>query len=317
MRGSERLKVLAAGYAVVLTFTIALLAIHWLGEKPLEDSLSPTLTIVFAAIAAAPVALAFIWDRLSRVKVFDVEIALNDVSAERSARLAEEIQEIQRQAMGPSLMPEILKRITEAIDESAGIKVLEVHLGHGESWWATRLYLLAALAADYTSIQNFVFLSDANGPGNYLVGISEPREVQKVLGNTYAFIEDAYRQSKQGIAGGWPPSKDEIEAVIQNFGMQLFGLKPPELQDDEPVLNSPGVREWVTPEFAKRSFSAEHAIVDWSGGPETAMLRYRILDRPTPFVFLVENSKLTKVVDRAELAVRIAKKALGESITGT
>jgi hypothetical protein len=313
MKRSKRFKILAAGYAVVLAFITALLAVSWLGNVDLRP-FSPVLALTFAAILAGPVALAFVWDRISRVKVFHVEIALSDVSARSSTRLAEEVREIQRQEAGPSMMPEILRRIRQAIDEVGAIEVLEVDLGTGESWWATRLYLLAALAADYTSIRSFVFVSVTRDRRKLLAGISGPKEVQQVLSSTYPYLEEAYRKARDCIAA--VAVEDEIEQVVQSFGIRLYELKPPEIKNDEPVLKSAGAREWVTLDFVRQRFSADSSVVEWDGGPETALLRYRILDRPTPFVCLVEGGQLRKVVDRSELGARIAKEALSETLGG-
>src|SRR3989442_424675 len=98
MTTAQRWRVLFAGYGVVVAFAIALLAVHAVGRNLDWGSLSPLGAVAIAAVFAAPVALAFTWDRISRVKFFDVEIALNDVAAETSARLAAEVQDTQRQA---------------------------------------------------------------------------------------------------------------------------------------------------------------------------------------------------------------------------
>ena len=317
----KRLKILAAGYAVVVVFTLAFVIIDWIGIKLSNDfsilPLSSNLAILIAAIIAAPVALAFVWERISRIRIYEVEISLNDVTVESTVRLAEEMQEIQRQQMGPSIMPEILARIKKAMEAVVGNRVLEVNLGRGESWWATRLYLLAALAADYTSIQDMVFLAESSETGKLsVVGLGHPDEVRRILGQTYPFLEAAYHHSRDNIEFGGTHGAAEVEIVVQNFGIKLYELKPDELKDNEPALSKVGAKEWVTPEFVKRFFLANSALVDWDGGPETNLLRYRILDRPRPLVYLVDGGSLRKVVDRDELARRIAKRSIKQFLEG-
>ena len=59
-----------------------------------------------------------------------------------------------------------------------------------------------------------------------------------------------------------------------------------------------------------RYFPPNSAIVDCDGGAETALLRYRILDRTRPLVYLVESGRLRRVVDRDKLAIKIAKRSI-------
>ena len=221
----KRLKILAAGYTVVIVFFAAFVGIDWIGLKLPEDfsihSLSSNLTVLISAIIAAPVALAFVWERISKIRIYEVEISLSDVTVESTARLAEEIQEIQRQQMGPSLMLEILAGIKKAMKAVIGHRVLEVNLGRGE-WWATRLYLLAALARDYTSIQDIVFLAESKETGRIsVIGLGHTDEVCKVLGETYPFIEAAYHHSKDHIKFGGNQHDAEVETIVQNYGEKL------------------------------------------------------------------------------------------------
>jgi Domain of unknown function (DUF4062) len=67
--------------------------------------------------------------------------------------------------------------ITQAIVESGDADVLEVGLGAGRSWWSTRLYLLAALAADLTDIEQFVF----TGRERNVIGLATLHRVRRRL----------------------------------------------------------------------------------------------------------------------------------------
>ena len=68
-------------------------------------------------------------------------------------------------------------------------KIIEIKLGLGESWWSTRLHLLAALLADYTTVAQIAFTDEDAG---YL-GMCPPADVRRSLSSFFPDIEIAYR----------------------------------------------------------------------------------------------------------------------------
>lgn len=71
----RRLRVAAAGYAVVAVFGVAFI----LAQLVWRDG-STTARAVAAAVVATPLALAFIGDRITRFKLLSLEVSLTEVN---------------------------------------------------------------------------------------------------------------------------------------------------------------------------------------------------------------------------------------------
>src|SRR5262245_41628811 len=97
----------------------------------------------------------------------------------------------------------IILGIQEAIQETIrkSGSAVQVNLGSGASWWSTRLYLVAALLEDYTTIQQIVFLRSApvDPPSTYYetryLGMCSPAEVRRALASHFRDVDRAYRES--------------------------------------------------------------------------------------------------------------------------
>ncbi|HEY3011678.1 MAG TPA: hypothetical protein VGJ36_02940 [Gemmatimonadales bacterium] len=116
------------------------------------DQAQPSAATI-AALAAAPLALALLWDRLTGFKAFGFEVAL----APASTRIETEVVGAITEAQHFSGNEAIVEKVTEAIVRPEQ-ELLELNLRDGNYWWSTRLFLLAALVEDYSRIQQLVFL---------------------------------------------------------------------------------------------------------------------------------------------------------------
>ena len=99
--------------------------------------------------------------------------------------------------LGKSYLPEIKAKIQAAIFTAEATKIIGINLGLGESWWSTRLHLLAALLADYTTVAQIAFTDEGAG---YL-GMCPPADVRRNLSSFFPDIEIAYRNSLPLAAG--------------------------------------------------------------------------------------------------------------------
>jgi len=75
------------------------------------------------------------------------------------------------------------------------------------------------------------------------------------------------------------------------------------------------VKEFVTEDCLRSWLDVEldPSRVEWDGRPENAIF-YRVLNRDVDYVALVESGRLDRVVNRANLAMSIAKSALRRSV---
>ena len=196
--------------------------------------------------------------------------------------------------LGPSFLPNIQTKIVEAADA----EIVEISLGP-TPWWTTRLHLVAALASDFTKIRQFVFL-DAGG--NYLL-MAAPVEVRRALTRRSPFLERAYLASRPDMQVGGAAA--EIDHIVMMYSQQVFTLtNHPERE----------VKEDVSPLMLKRELGIEPAAeeVDQSG---PLLLQHReILRRKTPYVVLLAKGKLVSVIDRLQMASKIAVQSLEEPI---
>jgi hypothetical protein len=301
--GRRRLLVVLVGYLAVSIFTVSFIiagkAHFVLG---LYKPLSETAALTIAALLAIPVFLPFIWERITKLKVAGVEIDLSQVSAKVGAGLTNELKDVERLAMGPSAIPNLTEKLATAVKEAESSGIVEVDIGSGHSWWSTRLFLLAALAEEYTRIQRFIFLEERNGVVRSFVGMATPRTTRLSLAAVNRDLEMFYQQAVSMQAPDDARTLDSRVAwIAQNYVRQF---NPPE--------GEKGAKEWVTSDFLARYVDMEQGI-KWDGGRVPTMLLSSIVDRPEPFVPLIRrNGQLDIVVDRQALAVEIARNCLRE-----
>jgi hypothetical protein len=161
--------VAAGGYAVVGLFGLAVVIFY-----DVWPQLSGGASVTAAALVAAPLALALLWPRLAGVKAFGFELSLSQATVQLNAELAAVLMSQQYF----SDQRAIIDGVTAAI--RAGTEVVEVNLRDGGYWWCSRLYLLAALACDYTSVRALVIVEA--GARRSFVGIITPALARSALG---------------------------------------------------------------------------------------------------------------------------------------
>ncbi len=301
----RRLLVVLVGYFAVLIFILSFLVA---GKAHLafglSKPLSETAVLTIATLLAIPVLLPFIWERITKLKVAGVEIDLSQVAAKVGAALTDELRDVERLAMGPSAIPNLTEKLATAVKEAESSGIVEVDIGSGHSWWSTRLFLLAALAEEYTRIQRFMFLEERNGVARSFVGMANPRTTRLSLAAMNSDLEKFYQQAVSVQAPDDARTLDSRVAwIAQNY---VWQFNAPE--------GEKGAKEWVTNDFLARYVDIEHGI-KWDGGRAPTRLLSSIVDRPEPFVPLIRrNGELDIVVDRQALAEEIARNCLRDQI---
>jgi hypothetical protein len=197
--------------------------------------------------------------------------------------------------LGTSYLKEITSKIRAAIHKAERAQVIGVNLGIGQSWWSTRLHLLAALLADYTDVTYIAFTVEHGG---YL-GMCSPADVRRALTASFPEVEIAYRDSLPIPTGQVFDSSLEIEAIVEKFS-QAMDNRGGELT----------VKQWVAPHVLSkwRGFDSDKIELTLSNS-KLGLLR-DIVNRRSPFVALVNNGNLTYVINRNDLVTRVAESTL-------
>jgi len=194
------------------------------------------------------------------------------------------------QLLGSSLHDDLRLTLLAAINDAEEYEYLVVDLGVGKSWWSTRLYLLAALAGEYTEIQQLVFLTN----GTYLGSVS-PSELQLIFARAYPSYEVAYRSDQNPTT---------VDQAIQAFSIGLG--------EQFDYRTERGIKEWVTGHKLKQLVGTglQRDVVENPDDPLTALNIHEIIAQNDPFVALVRDGQFADLVDRLTLGSRVAQAAL-------
>jgi Domain of unknown function (DUF4062) len=213
-----------------------------------------------------------------------------------TATLAENAEHpLQPLYLGTSYLQEITSKIRAAIYNAERTRVVGLNLGLGQSWWSTRLHLLAALLGEYTNVAQIVFTVEHGG---YL-GMCPPLDVRRALSSSFPQVEIAYRSSVPMPGGSVFDPSLEIDAIVGKFSQAM---------DDSGGEVS--VKQWVAPHILRnwRGFEADR--IELTTQSSKMQLLRDIVNRRPPFVALAKNGMLKHVIDRANLATRVAETTL-------
>jgi hypothetical protein len=139
---------MAAGYLIVAVFGVVALVARW------GFGVSGTGALVAGAVAAVPIVIAIAGDRITGIKAFSVEISLAQITVPDRVDLTQAVMAIAE--MGPSGSPSLVTTLRDTI--SARARLLRLNLRNDDYWWSTRVYLVAALAMDYTNVEQLLFV---------------------------------------------------------------------------------------------------------------------------------------------------------------
>jgi hypothetical protein len=279
--------VTAGAYAIVALFGVA----YWIAGAAGANGAA---RVTAAGLAAVPVAVGLLWPRLAGFKAFGVEVTLSQVGARVDTTLAEAV----RTAPKDSGISEIERQIDRAIARDT--EIVEVDLRDDDYWWNTRLFLLAALADDFSSIRRFLF---STGVDRRFVGFAPPAGVRRALGAATPELEQVYA----ALVAAPSPQGDRVAAIVNQWKWRQFGAAPglPEekfktiVDEHTLLLTLRAVEQPVTRES-----------IDWAGIADAPLVRALVSDFDGAYVALLRHGTLDRVVDRTELVERLAAAAV-------
>jgi hypothetical protein len=127
---------MTAGYIVVGVFGLVAGVAQW------GFGVSNSGALVAGAVAAAPIVVAFVGDRITGIKALSVEVSLAQITVPVQVDLTRAVMAIAE--MGSSGSPELMATFWEAI--RSRVRLLRLNLHEDYYWWSTRIYLVAAQA---------------------------------------------------------------------------------------------------------------------------------------------------------------------------
>ena len=286
----RRLNVLAAGYAVVAVFGLVAAIARW------GFGVSGSSALAAGAIAAVPLVVALLGERITGIKAFSVEVSLAQITVPVQVDLTQAVMAMAE--MGTSGSPELLVTFRDAIRSQA--RLLRLNLRNDDYWWSTRVYPAAALAADYTKVEQLVFVRGREE--RLWVGMLDPATTRARLAEVFPQYERNYRTARQdaGNVGDVNAPLDadaEITSILMNWPGQ-FGW----LEDQ--------TKQIVTSDLLRRWLGADLDTEALPHGPLTPLLQYQVNMRPRCYTALATEGRLMAVVDKSELATRTTEEVL-------
>jgi Domain of unknown function (DUF4062) len=221
----------------------------------------------------------------------EVLAALRVLESTRFAKQLEAINVIQKaQELGPSYLMNIQKKLG-ALGEAP---LIEFQIGQ-TPWWNTRLYLVAALAHDMGGAREFVFV-DAQ---RRFLTMAPPAEIRDRLARRWPALEKAYVAFRNEAA-----TFGAVEQSLWRYPMAVAAS----FEKDEQ-----SAKEDVTAHDLEREFgiACDAETVDVADKGQVFLQR-EILGRAAPFAALIRRGRLEGLVERQELARRVADKALAQ-----
>jgi len=288
----KRAAIALVGYGVLALFGLAYFLL-----KRSAHALTTTQQLILSGVAVAPLVLALLWEHLRGVKVGQVEITWNEVTPPLEFELSSQIQDLEA-----SVTPALSAAIRAAVGNGQ-LKVLAINLRSTPYWWSTRLYLLAALAEEYTYIERLVVVEQ--DAARAFVGMAAPARMRKALAKKFPNLEKVFRQLQQS-GFNWPDSASQAEYIINQWSNQL--LFASDAQAAAALVPEEAVRQLTTSANLKEWLPAalETESRQWSGEKPSPSLYAKILSCTVPYVPLLNGQRLEKVVNRGELAAKLA-----------
>jgi hypothetical protein len=160
-----------------------------------------------------------------------------------------------------------------------------------------RLHLVAALAEDFDGNNKLVFVDD----DQRFLAMASPAEIRRRLAQQWPALEPVYRSFRKDN-----PSRSLVENELWRYPMAVAAVFGKEEAD---------AKEDVTSTDLQRGLGVvgDAETVD-SVDKGQVFLQHEIFGRATPFVALVRDGRLEGVVDKADLANRVALKALAQEM---
>ncbi len=195
-------RIFGVALLAVLIFILVYIGInHFNGFIFILPAPQQPLALLLAALIVAPLVLPFIlpYIRLTSVKAFGIEIALDDVRVP--------VSDAEGAVSGEDLTAIAIK---ETLNRAMRSKIVRIHFGKEQSWSSRVLFLLVALLKEFTETQLLVFTEDTPNAGVQVVGWATPTTVLNFLDSSYSEVAVHYQHFY-----GWH-SKELVNLVSQS-----------------------------------------------------------------------------------------------------
>ncbi len=281
-RTIKRWKIAGAGYLVLLVA-----AAGYFGAALIIEDPGQLTRIIFGGLLAGPLVVAFLSERIRKLRLWGFEIELGQVTvdvAEADPKLEDAIAAQQYY----SGMEALLEKVTRAI-EVPNKRVLEINLRTEPYWWSTRIFLQAALLDDRSSTSHIVFV-DGDEQRRF-VGIAETRSVRHAFAERMPSLEINYRR----LAAENLPT----DTLIQRWVGELFDGQ--QEIDAKTLISSRELRAVLGPRLDSSCVERDDRL--------DREIYKEILDHPGHLVPVVQSGRLERIVDADQLARRLARTA--------
>lgn len=290
-RGTRR--VLILGYVAVAIFFAVFFLVRGLSEDGVSSG-----ALILSAIAAAPLLLAIVWDRLASLKLFGVEIEFNKVVATTTDKAVAEAVQLQKS----SNTPELVEGLVAALATPGGsTTAIHVDIRNGDYWWSTRLLLLAALVADFDAAEYLIFTGTDD---RYLGGVWA-RAARRGLAAHDQTAAQIYRRL---FAEASAHANDE-QAIVSTIAFQwpYSFATDPSAGVDESAQAERRHAQLVSPEWLRSTFAGDlfDDRVVWDGSELTPAQQLGVVTQSAPLVALLCDSKFGCIFNRCRMAQQL------------
>lgn len=301
---SSKVPVVLAGYAVIGLFAL----VYGIVRSSWPEQ-TQAASLIIAALAAAPLGLALLWDRLGGVKVLGLELTLIPSSIRIEPEVVKVVAEItEQQSLDIDSLTALAEKITQAIARPEQ-ELLELNLRDGNYWWSTRMFLVAALAEDYSQIRRLVFVE--LGDERIFVGMVSPGNVRRALANEWPTLELSYQEIKDNLPSVPSPSASEPSKIVVGWNNHQFELNNECMREDDLKLrvkvDATSLNSWL----GKMGMRLTTESAEWHGITRPYFIQYLLAEFDSPYVALLRHRRLDRVVNRHDLALKVATRALG------
>jgi hypothetical protein len=281
-------------YAIVIVFGVTYGIV-----RAVSTGASNATAVIWGICVAGPLALAFVWERLSGFKVFGVEVTLAQAFVQIDPTLATALSAEQQYFSDD---PAIFGLIDKVIG-NPDTELLEINLRTTKYWWSTRLYLQAALAEDYTNIQRLVFM-DGDKDRRY-VGMASPGVVRKALAKFGGLdLESVYQYAQQALG---QPEHSQAQRIVYSWTVSQF-LK------EGKTVNEQEAKTSMSTELLMQLIVLETDSVEWNQPLDAPHFQALVLEKNTRYVPLTQNGRLARIVNADAFARNMATQTLRAKI---
>jgi hypothetical protein len=285
----KRARIAAAAYGVSVVFAIGAGTARAVGA-------SVNSALIVGVLVAGPLVIALMGERITGFKLGGVEISLKEVTVAVETDFSGTAMKIAES--GPSATPELLSTIESLMQNRS--KLLRINLRDGNYWWSTRIFLVAALAQEYTEVEALIFVRSYEE--RIFVGIASPRATRERIANRNPTFELAYRKARAELAQPAIGPVLEVKQILEvGWQSKLWQLANQPEETIKENVSSDKLREWLRDDLDTEALPY---------GPLTASRRLRIISRDRRYAALTDQLQIVDVVDRNELALRSALRGL-------